>query len=188
MTIRAETSRSTHWQGGGIQAYNVAVPTVKHTCMKILPHIARVASSAGLAVSLVIGGNLQAQADLGDAEKVVYNAAYDAYCGEKGHKCKVLFIGDRLVVDSGSGVSFRDMREIWYHVYKGFFDPDPTYIYDVTYLKADGTEATGKFLFVNSGASQKFWNSLQLFARRNASTKVYVDDDRRQVGDSVLIK
>lgn len=123
-----------------------------------------------------------ARADLGEAEIGAKSLEYDAFCAFRGNKCTVSFSSDRMVVKKNDGIARAQILRIWEdQELRGFWDRSPGnyyhQVYYVTYKKANGDDATAKFLFINTEAGARFWNTLNIF----------MGPDRRPVGPSIKV-
>jgi len=126
---------------------------------------------------------IPARADLGPAETEMKTSAFDAWCGKRNNNCKVSFEVDRLLVNGKDGIDKSQILRIWSDKeLRNFWDRNPmSYyqdVYYVTYRKSDGSEGTGRFIFLNHQASSQFWNQLQIF----------LGPDRREVGPSIKVE
>ena len=127
--------------------------------------------------------SIPARADLGPAETEMKTSTFDAWCGKRSNNCKVSFEGDRLLVNGKDGIDKSQILRIWSDKeLRNFWDRNPmSYyqeVYYVTYQKSDGSEGTGRFIFLIHQASSQFWNQLQTF----------LGPDRREVGPSIKIQ
>ena len=130
-------------------------------------------------VSVCMGN---ARADLGEAEIGIKSLEYDAFCATRGNKCTVSFSSSSMIVNKKDGITRAQILRIWEdQELRGFWDRSPgNYyhpVYYVTYKKANGEDATAKFLFINAEAGARFWNSLNIF----------MGPDRRPVGPSIKV-
>jgi hypothetical protein len=126
---------------------------------------------------------LPAFADLGPAETEMKTTSFQAWCGKRKNDCTVSFEGERLLVNGKDGISRSQVIRIWSdQEMRNFWDRNPISFYqDVYYVtckKNDGTEGTGRFIFLNHQVSTQFWNQLQVF----------LGTDRRDIGPSIKIE
>lgn len=140
-----------------------------------------VATASLLSASAILCGAVQA--DLGEAEQSVQVSDFDAFCSKSGNKCRVSFTSERMIVSGGKGIARQQIIRIWGdREMRGFWDRTPgNYyhpVYYVTYRKEDGSDATGKFLFIDESAGSKFWNALNVF----------LGPGRRPIGPSIKIE
>ena len=124
-----------------------------------------------------------ALADLGPAETAMKKSSFNAWCGKRKNDCTVSFEGDRLLVNGTDGINKNQILRIWADKeLRDFWDRNPlSYyqdVYYVTYKKADGSEGTGRFIFLNHQESTQFWNNLEIF----------LGPERRQVGPSIKVE
>ena len=88
-----------------------------------------------------------------------------------------------MLVNGKDGIDKSQILRIWSDKeLRNFWDRNPmSYyqdVYYVTYRKSDGSEGTGRFIFLNHQASSQFWNQLQIF----------LGPDRREVGPSIKVE
>ena len=126
----------------------------------------------GLAASLqVVSGRFNAAfADLGTADTST-NQEFDAWCAKPKNDCKVVFADGLMKVGDSAGIRPSQVVGLRTDYEKrGFWDRTPgNYYYPVYYVdyrKSDGSVGYGKFLFINEGAAQRFWDALQSFSRK----------------------
>ena len=80
-------------------------------------------------------------ADLGEAE-IPEKTTFNIWCGKRKNDCKVSFIGDKLVVNDGLGITRDQVLVIDY-----FWNSDNgDHTYTIPYKKEDGTQSAGVFL------------------------------------------
>jgi len=124
-----------------------------------------------------------ALADLGPAETAMKKSSFNAWCGKRKNDCTVSFEGDRLLVNGTDGINKNQILRIWADKeLREFWDRGFSYyqdVYYVTYRKADGSEGTGRFIFLDHRQeSKEFWNNLEIF----------LGPERRQVGPSIKVE
>ena len=122
--------------------------------------------------------SLPALAGLGDAEGGT-KREFDAYCGEIGKKCKIVFTGDKLIVNASDNITKNQLRkfssssDFWCNAYgcKG----SGTFL--IIYEEA-GKESSGTIIFVNHKTYEQFAFALDAFC----------GSDCRPVGPSMKIE
>lgn len=122
-------------------------------------------------------------ADLGPAETAMKKSSFNAWCGTRKNDCTVSFEGDRLLVNGTDGINKNQILRIWADKeLREFWDRGFSYyqdVYYVTYRKADGSEGTGRFIFLDHRQeSKEFWNNLEIF----------LGSERRQIGPSIKVE
>jgi hypothetical protein len=142
----------------------------------------RLSALCVIAVAALAGEAFPALADLGAAEVGSNPSIFEAFCAKRGNKCTVTFADQKMTVNNGEGVSRDQIIRIWEErELRGFWDrtPGDYYhpVYFVTYKKASGEDATGKFLFINAEAGSRFWSALNIF----------MGPERRPVGPSIKL-
>jgi len=149
------------------------------SCNSICPMM-RTLFSVLFLISLVIPPAL---ADLGPAETEMRKSSFNAWCGKRKNDCTVSFEGDRLLVNGTDGINKSQILRVWADKeLREFWDRNPmSYyqdVYYVTYRKTDGSEGTGRFIFLNQQESTQFWNNLEIF----------LGPERRPVGPSIKVE
>jgi hypothetical protein len=136
-----------------------------------------------LAIAIICVRPSSSSADLGPAEAEMKTTSFQAWCGKRKNNCTVSFEEDRLVVNNKDGISRSQILRIWSDKeMRDFRDRNPmSYyqdVYYVTYKKSDGSDGTGRFIFLNHQVSAQFWNQLQVF----------LGPGRREVGPSIKVE
>ena len=118
----------------------------------------------GLFAAAVAITSTPAFAGLGDAEGGT-KREFDAYCGEIGKNCKVVFVEDRLVVNSKDSITKNQLRR---------FSSSSDFSCDAfrtcrgsgTFLviyEENGVESSGTIIFVNKKTYDQFGFALSAF-------------------------
>ena len=106
-------------------------------------------------------------AGLGDAEGGS-KREFDAYCGEIGKKCKVLFTEGKLIVNSKDSISKNQLVRYSTHpdfdCIVGAFSTSCRGSGSILLIyNEDGSEGSGTFIFVNRKAFEEFNRAVSAF-------------------------
>lgn len=117
-------------------------------------------------------------ADLGSAEieqyrqpPVMSGKVFDAKCGKKSKKCKIKFVGDRLIIDNGAGITASQLLDVKSEkVHTGNWISSWHYhSYDLKYVSDSGEEKVGAFRFYNDGVNDSFKKDLQVWVNKDTA-------------------
>ncbi|WP_269621769.1 hypothetical protein [Prochlorococcus marinus] len=126
-----------------------------------------------LLAPLIIGLSSPALADLGEAELTEFQTrTFDVWCGQRYKDCEVTFTGERLKVNAGKGITpssilltQEDNCGTFYYCAR----------FTVTYQKANGSKANGKFLMQNHHTVREFRQELERFTGREIGAAKTID-------------
>ena len=129
---------------------------------------------AALTIGSVAAFGSPSLAGLGDAE-TQSQQSYDAYCGKIRNDCRVVFSGERLIVNDRDSITrsqFRGYNQREGQTYSIFGSTNGyTYHFLVRYEES-GTVKTGEFIFVNRDTAKQFRTSLEAFSSQGYTREI----------------
>ena len=142
---------------------------------------------ASLAASVAIGTSLiaatPATAGLGSAATKGSSKGYDAWCGEKGNNCNIVFANGKITVDKQYSVSFGDITYITRNS-EGIYTWNNLIRFGIEYQEEGMDEPEfAEVLFRHLPTSNRFWMDLKRACRQckdRDATQVEVEVDIKE--------
>ena len=113
-------------------------------------------------------------AGLGDAEGLSQKE-FDAWCGQAGNNCKVVFSDNRLTVNGIDGIQRDQLIEFSYDSTYNQWDYSTKHFFTLSY-KEDGVIKSGTFIFGHGKTSKAFKRALLWFCPKCEKTYNPIDD------------
>ena len=140
-----------------------------------------------LAASVAIGTSLitatPASAGLGTATTQSNEKGYDAWCGEKGNNCNIVFANGKITVDKQYSVSFKDITYITRNS-EGIYTWNNLIRFGIEYQEEGMDEPEfAEILFRHFNTANRFWRDLKRACRQckdRDATQVEVEVDIKE--------
>ncbi len=106
------------------------------------------------------------QAGLGSATSKTRASSYDAWCGEKGNKCKISFNDGKITVNNSDSIRFNQITYITRNSSYSAWSGATTYTFGIEYKEGESSPEFAEILFGHSDTAKKFWRDLQRACRK----------------------
>ena len=122
-------------------------------------------SLAAIAAASLLAAGLPVNAGLGAATSKSSAAGYDAWCGEKGNDCNIVFSSGRITVDKKDSVSFEDITYITKNI-EGRYRYERVFRFGIEYKEKGMSEPEfAEVLFMHEDTAERFWRDLRRACR-----------------------
>ena len=135
-------------------------------------------SLAAIAATSLLVAGLPVNAGLGAATKSSSEAGYEAWCGEKGNDCNIVFADGKITVNKKDSVSFEDITYITKNV-EGRYRYNRIFRFGIEYKEMGALAPEfAEVLFKHEDTAGRFWRDLRRACRNckdRDSTQVEVN-------------
>ena len=122
-------------------------------------------SLAAIAATSLLVAGLPVNAGLGAATKSSSEAGYEAWCGEKGNDCNIVFADGKITVNKKDYVSFEDITYITRNN-EGIYTWNNLIRFGIEYQEEGMDEPEfAEILFRHLNTANRFWRDLRRACR-----------------------